>query len=1042
MYLIFFRLETPYIYNDSLIMPEKTHDWMLPVTIPPTLRTGPSHLDDFALIFDKTKEMVMDLPTQLQELYAYARSTNQSLSMFLNEFGDDNFRKRTKRNILGKIISSVTGLVERSELVEIQQLIKKLFHDNMATVETVVRINSRLESLVLTVKANMENNRKSFQVIKNVFYEIHSTLDYMSHFNDYTSRQIVLLTHLTRQIYAYLLQLISVSNMIYSQLHYMEIVRDFQLGIMSPQIIPPHQLKLALDSISNKLQNLKPPRRILFTSLWHYYTESLLSGLINSDDKYLLLHLKIPIIGKESEFLLYSVTRFEIPLDINNPIGYQKVQEEKDYFLITPTQSSYIELTAKQLQQCRHGTIINCPYAFSRAVVGIQFSCLSAAFLGRTDLLMDLCEILVYPNKPLHAMSMPDANNTYIVTNPDTSYNLICNNIATKIPAKVLFRLQIQCDCNIEFSNLILYNSDDICFPTVSQEFQLDSSLFLVHREISRMKFNLELPPRHKFKHASTSKNVLLNAINQLQDLDKQKMDDGLKLNRLLTCIRQDSKKYYERTHIEFLADIPHIKSSSFQILWICFNAICLLFCLIVSIWTVRKFKLLAVLFALCSRPRVVQAAKLSPFSTTTTTPPVYVAVDLPYFTTMLQYLLFATALIMFLYKLYQCTYMFRANLICKNLFTSQARGVPLYMRIYSEDDTTEIYVARVPFDLDNAIITILPIPDLLNTTLVFNYCQCTAKLHIEWRNNMHFKLGIEQGTFKMPSDYTLLWTHAQVMAKILKKQRGTEVLPIHFLTRVPYKEFHMLTIYPEMVYEQHIKQFQVKRQLYGIPLAGAQSASAPPYYVPKKTDKFRRTQTIYPDRDISPSSLDSTVVLETHKTPFAPAQRSTMPSDPSFDTDDPDFGQFRAHVFGYFDRPLATDIQEHMPQMSARETQSRFGHLQPSAPMAHDTVFDPQETSTPSPFSPGPPTCPQFDTPSVRFQKDESGDGQATITMKDSQSSHVRKPSAMKASKTTVVTRAEDCPSPPQDSFSRPMSPTLGATCKDYYEQDDDQQA
>ena len=122
---------------------------------------------------------------------------------------------------------------------------------------------------------------------------------------------------------------------------------------MTHHILDPQVLSKFLETIKDDLEDTAPEHKLIFTSVYQYYGNSLASFTNTIDDLLLqlpiLIKLKVPI-----PMSLFSIETVPIPLDAQTYLGekreYTQIIPETEY--IAFTDNNYVPLTQAQISLC------------------------------------------------------------------------------------------------------------------------------------------------------------------------------------------------------------------------------------------------------------------------------------------------------------------------------------------------------------------------------------------------------------------------------------------------------------------------------------------------------------------------------------------------------------------------------------------------------------------------------------------------------------------------------------------------------------------
>ena len=142
-------------------------------------------------------------------------------------------------------------------------------------------------------------------------------------------------------------------------------IENLNSGYLTHRILDPKNLGKYLEAVVDDLEETAPEFEPMFTSVYQYYGNSLISFTNTIDD----LLLQLPILIKlkvQVAMSLFSIETIPVPLDAETYLG-----EEREYTqiiletkLIALTKSNYIPLTQAQISLCaKIGYMYYCEYA-------------------------------------------------------------------------------------------------------------------------------------------------------------------------------------------------------------------------------------------------------------------------------------------------------------------------------------------------------------------------------------------------------------------------------------------------------------------------------------------------------------------------------------------------------------------------------------------------------------------------------------------------------------------------------------------------------
>ena len=162
-------------------------------------------------------------------------------------------------------------------------------------------------------------------------------------------------------------------------------IEHLNSGYLTPRILDSKILAKYLEAIEDDLEETAPEFELVFTNVYQYYSNSLISFTNIIDD----LLLQLPILIKlkvQVPMSLFSIKMAPVPLDAETYLGekreYTQIILETE--LIALTKNNYIPLTQTQISLCaKIGYMYYCEYAHLLKKCTEHMSCISktACFL-------------------------------------------------------------------------------------------------------------------------------------------------------------------------------------------------------------------------------------------------------------------------------------------------------------------------------------------------------------------------------------------------------------------------------------------------------------------------------------------------------------------------------------------------------------------------------------------------------------------------------------------------------------------------------------
>ena len=307
----------------------------------------------------------------------------------------------------GMIIKGVNALVDAKRASSFNNAIKlvnenvQITHDRLITLEN--RTAMMAKAIIPVLKdfkemINSMNERLTRQYMmmtrahdryNTLFRQTHKTFQIhhlaLLMFKDYITILVGTLQRIHRQYIRYESAL---DNTLIS-------IENLNSGYLAHRILDPQILGKYLEAVEDDLEEIAPEFEPVFTSVYQYYGNSLISFTDMIDD--LLLQLPILIKGP-SPMSLFSIKTAPVPLDAETYIGekreYTQIILETE--LIALTETNYVPLTQAQISLCaKIGYMYYCEYAHLLKK-HTEHICMSAIYYDQgSDIKAKQCKTIV-----------------------------------------------------------------------------------------------------------------------------------------------------------------------------------------------------------------------------------------------------------------------------------------------------------------------------------------------------------------------------------------------------------------------------------------------------------------------------------------------------------------------------------------------------------------------------------------------------------------------------------------------------------------------
>ena len=227
-------------------------------------------------------------------------------------------------------------------------------------------------------------------------------------------------------------------------------IEHLNSGYLTHRILEPSTLAQYLEAVDNDLEETAPAFEPVFTNVYQYYGNSLISFTNIIDD--LLLQLPILIKLKVQVLMsLFSIETAPVPLDAETYLGekreYTQIISETE--LMALTKNNYIPLTQAQILLCaKIGYMYCCEYAHLLKKC-TKHTCMSAIYYDQgSDIKVKQCKMIVTFDT-IPESKILDAGDLLILLNLQKPQTIACKDISRVF--------------EIEYSTYCILNGSELC---------------------------------------------------------------------------------------------------------------------------------------------------------------------------------------------------------------------------------------------------------------------------------------------------------------------------------------------------------------------------------------------------------------------------------------------------------------------------------------------------------------------------------------------------------------------------------------------------
>ena len=248
-------------------------------------------------------------------------------------------------------------------------------------------------------------------------------------------------------------------------------IENLNSGYLMHHILDPKILAKYLEAVEDDLEEMAPEFEPVFTSIYQYYGNSLISFTNTIDD----LLLQLPILIKlkvQVPMSLFSIKTAPVPLDAETYLGekreYTQIILETE--LIALTENNYIPLTQAQILLCaKIGYMYYCQYAHLLKKC-TEHTCMSAIYYDQGhDVKVKQCKTIVTFDTILESKIL-DASDLLILSNLQKPWTIACKDVSRVFEIEystycILNRLEL-CECSLTTGNYLLSYTNINCGNT------------------------------------------------------------------------------------------------------------------------------------------------------------------------------------------------------------------------------------------------------------------------------------------------------------------------------------------------------------------------------------------------------------------------------------------------------------------------------------------------------------------------------------------------------------------------------------------------
>ena len=330
----------------------------------------------------KETEMMLDsVASSLEAIYGKSKEVSELLTKVADNDTPEVATRRGKRGLIdfgGKLLGKLFGLGTEDDVRAIRLALKTLERNQFQLATSISTYDNEMVAAVKSTNTHVQKLTKMMTVIEDKFDYIVDDLRQNVYRNtQYTSFAVSLITALLQDL---MQANIEVTNFV-TGLRYL--LREK----LSVALIQEHTLESALKELDQHIVDRHKTFRVAEKEAAYYYKYSRPSYAWK--DGNLIIHLSVPLTSTETQFKLFQVHTFHVPMNDTSQLA-TRVQLENEIFGLSEDKSRFLEMSRLDFMQCTRSRTIRCTQS---VIMRDTFhpSCVLSLFQGDTERIKSLC---------------------------------------------------------------------------------------------------------------------------------------------------------------------------------------------------------------------------------------------------------------------------------------------------------------------------------------------------------------------------------------------------------------------------------------------------------------------------------------------------------------------------------------------------------------------------------------------------------------------------------------------------------------------------
>ena len=370
-------------------------------------------------------------------------------------------QKRGWFNFVGSFSKTLFGTATESEIVQLRHVIETIESDGDLVSNQVQRQGRQIHSFMKLTSERISNCMTGITMNRNMVNTLQQKMN----------QSIATLANNEVRIQGQLVRLSSSIELVATTLRYMtsfqqnidkleveaaswvESVKVLLQGRLPLGLVPPDRLEGVIGDIKGYLEDDYPNFRLSRRNIIDYYEARDL--VFSQTDNHIYVSINIPLTATESQFFLYGVHAFPVPVN-DSSHNTTIISGHYPFLGISKDGQFYVQLDTSFYFSCKGDLIKHCPQVRSLRHKSVP-SCTSALYFDDPDRILEYCDI-DYKTNGLFEGVYDLGDSYFLASSADATWGLSCHgDQGTRIiKACVLCIIQVPCSCRLTSSKFEL----------------------------------------------------------------------------------------------------------------------------------------------------------------------------------------------------------------------------------------------------------------------------------------------------------------------------------------------------------------------------------------------------------------------------------------------------------------------------------------------------------------------------------------------------------------------------------------------------------